>query len=62
MSKYGTKCSYTNHKGELIDFDSIPEMYFYQKLERFKEQGKIKDFKQGNLTEDELYNWMIENK
>ena len=25
-------------------------------------QGKIKDFKQGNLTEDELYNWMIENK
>lgn len=25
-------------------------------------QGKIKDFKQGNLTEDELYNWMIENR
>lgn len=25
-------------------------------------QGKIKDFKQGNITEDELYNWMIENK
>ena len=25
-------------------------------------QGKIKDFKLGNLTEDELYDWMIQNK
>lgn len=25
-------------------------------------QGKIKDFKQGKVTEDDLYKWMIENK
>ena len=25
-------------------------------------QGKIKDYKQGKITEDELYKWMIENK
>lgn len=25
-------------------------------------QGKIKDYKQGKVTEDELYKWMIENK
>lgn len=25
-------------------------------------QGKIKNFKQGKVTEDELYKWMIENK
>ena len=25
-------------------------------------QSKIKDYKQDNITEDELYNWMIENK
>lgn len=25
-------------------------------------QAKVKEYKQGNLTEDELYKWMIENK
>ena len=25
-------------------------------------QGKIKGFKQGKVTEDELYKWMMENK
>ncbi len=25
-------------------------------------QAKIKDYKQGKVTEDELYNWMMENK
>lgn len=25
-------------------------------------QGKTKDYKQGKVTEDELYKWMIENK
>ena len=25
-------------------------------------QGKIKGYKQGKITEDELYKWMMENK
>ena len=25
-------------------------------------QAKIKDYKQGKVTEDELYEWMLENK
>ncbi len=41
-----------NNKQLKKDFDS------WKKIA----QGKIKDYKQGKVTEDELYTWMIENK
>lgn len=41
-----------NNKKLKKDFDS------WKKIA----QGKIKDYKQGKATEDELYKWMIENK
>ena len=41
-----------NNKQLKKDFDS------WKKIA----QGKIKDYKQGKVTEDELYKWMIENK
>ncbi len=41
-----------NNKKLKKDFDS------WKKLA----QGRIKDYKQGKVTEDELYKWMIENK
>ena len=41
-----------NNKNLKKDFDS------WKKIA----QGKIKDYKQGKVTEDELYKWMIENR
>ena len=41
-----------NNKKLKNDFDS------WKKIA----QGKIKEFKQGKVTEDELYKWMMENK
>ena len=41
-----------NNKKLKKDFDS------WKKLA----QSKIRDYKQGKVTEDELYNWMIESK
>ena len=41
-----------NNKQLKKDFDS------WKKIA----QGKIKDYKQGKIMEDELYKWMIENK
>ena len=37
---------------------------FISKFDSWKKlaQSKIRDYKQGKVTEDELYEWMMENK